>query len=96
MADLAFGILALSLTTSQARRFNPKGSLILEQAATEKGQPEAISDLGVGVSTTTGLRYDIVTQSFGIVEANGKRKAEAGIGPYEHLKWAIEALKAEG
>ncbi|KAF5933879.1 hypothetical protein HYC85_030050 [Camellia sinensis] len=35
-------------------------------------------------------------QSLGKVEASGKNKVGAGIGPHEHLQWDIEALKAEG
>ncbi|KAF5933159.1 hypothetical protein HYC85_029330 [Camellia sinensis] len=35
-------------------------------------------------------------QSLGKMEASGKNKVGAGIGPHEHLQWDIEALKAEG
>ncbi|THG15787.1 hypothetical protein TEA_028689 [Camellia sinensis var. sinensis] len=35
-------------------------------------------------------------QSLGKVEADGKNKVGAGIGPHEHLLLAVEALKAEG
>ncbi|KAF5933657.1 hypothetical protein HYC85_029828 [Camellia sinensis] len=35
-------------------------------------------------------------QSLGKVEASGKNKVGAGIGPHERLQWDIEALKAEG
>ena len=29
------------------------------------------------------------------MEASGKNKVGAGIGPHEHLQWVVEALKAE-
>jgi len=61
VADLAFGILAPSLTTSHARNFTRKGSPNLGQAVNENGQPEAILSLGDDMSTTTGLRFNIAT-----------------------------------
>ncbi|XP_028071511.1 uncharacterized protein LOC114273894 [Camellia sinensis] len=76
MADLAFGILAPSSTTSWARNFNPNGSSILGRVAIKKGQPEATSNLGGGMSTTTGLPFDMETQSFGKLEANDKNKSK--------------------
>ena len=96
MVDLAFGILAPSSTTSHARNFTPKGSPILGRAAIKNGQPEAISSLGDGMSITTGLCSDMAIQSLGKVEVKGKNKAGASIDPYEHLQWAIEALKGKG
>ncbi|KAF5933077.1 hypothetical protein HYC85_029248 [Camellia sinensis] len=72
VADLAFGVLAPSSTTSRTREFMSKGSPTLGRVALEEGQ------------------------SLGKVEASGKNKVGAGIGPHEHLQWDIEALKAEG
>ncbi|GMP54392.1 hypothetical protein CsSME_00019585 [Camellia sinensis var. sinensis] len=96
VVDLSFEILVPSLTTSHARNFTPKGSPILGQATIENGQPEAISSLGDGMSITTGLCSDIAIQSLSKVETSGKNKTGASIDPYEHLQWAIEALKGKG
>ncbi|GMP34172.1 hypothetical protein CsSME_00007156 [Camellia sinensis var. sinensis] len=96
VADLAFGILAPSSTTSPARNFTSKSSPILGRAAIGKGQPEAILSLGDDISLTNEPRSDIATQSLGKVEASGKNKVGVSIDPDAHLRWAIEALKVEG
>ncbi|CAL5350700.1 unnamed protein product [Camellia sinensis] len=96
MADLAFGVLASSSTTSHAKNFTLKSSPILGRAIIGKGQPEAISSLGDDMPTTNGTRSDIATQFLGQAEASGKNKAEASIDPYAHLRWAIETLKVKG
>jgi len=72
VADLAFGVLAPSSTTSRTREFMSKGSPTLGRVALEEGH------------------------SLGKVEASGKNKVGASIGPHEHLQWDIEASKAEG
>ncbi|KAI8014581.1 hypothetical protein LOK49_LG05G03539 [Camellia lanceoleosa] len=96
VADLAFGILAPSSTTSCAKNFTSKSSPILGRVTIGKGQPEGILSLGDDMSTTSGPHSDITTQSLGKTEASGKNEAEASIDPYAHLQWAIEALKVKG
>ncbi|KAF5933263.1 hypothetical protein HYC85_029434 [Camellia sinensis] len=96
VADLTFGILAPSSTTSHARNFRSKSSPILGQAVIGMSQPEAISSLGDDMSTMNGLCLDIATKSLDKAEASGKNKVGASIDPYAHLHWAIETLTVKG
>ncbi|GMP35487.1 hypothetical protein CsSME_00007897 [Camellia sinensis var. sinensis] len=96
MADLAFGVLAPSSTTSYAKRFTSKSSPILGRATVRKGQPETISSLGDDISAINGPRFDIATQSLGQAEPCCKSKVETYIDLYAHLQWATETLKVKG
>ncbi|KAF5933759.1 hypothetical protein HYC85_029930 [Camellia sinensis] len=93
MADLAYGMSAPPPTASYVGNFMLEEPPLLGRIMIELSQPEAIPSSGNGMSTTTGLRSDIATQTFHQAEASGKDKVKVDSDPYERLLWAVEALK---
>ncbi|GMP36124.1 hypothetical protein CsSME_00008340 [Camellia sinensis var. sinensis] len=83
-------------TTSYAKNFIPQEPPLLGRIVIELSQPEAVSSYSNDVSTTTGFRSDIATQTLDQVEARGKNKMGIDVDPVEQLLWAVEALKAGG
>ena len=96
VADLAYGMSAPPPTTSYAGNFIPEEPPLLGRIVIELSQPEAIPSSDNGMSTTTGLRSDVVIQTFYQAEASSKNKMKADTDPYKQLLWAVKALKAGG
>ncbi|KAF5932868.1 hypothetical protein HYC85_029039 [Camellia sinensis] len=96
VADLACGMSVPPPNASHAGNFIPQEPPLLGRIVIELSQPEAIPSSDNGMSTTTGLRSDVATQTFYPAEASGKNKMKVDTDPYEQLLWAIEALKAGG
>ena len=62
----------------------------------ELSQPEVVSSYGNDMSTTTGFRSDIATQTLDQAEARGKNKVGTDADPVEQLLWTVKAFKVGG
>ena len=96
VADLAYGMSASPPTTSYAGSFMPQEPPLLGRIVIELSQPEAVSNSGNDMSTTTRLHSDQATQTVHQAEASGTDKIKEATDPYEQLLQTVEALKAEG
>lgn len=85
VVDLAYGMSVPPPIASYAGNFMPQEPPLLGRIVIELSQPEAVSSSGNDMSTTTGLRTEVATQTTHQAEASGKNKMKVDTDPYGQL-----------